>query len=132
MRNIVHTILVYVVLATGLIDRAYRRFDRLRSNLVVAFGSDTFFDKFNDMAYGRRPAYQMATKGLFPFEQRAIANHFPPPPATILIGAAGSGREALVLAERGYRIVAFEPIRAVITDLAEKHPAQSIECLHGR
>jgi len=119
-------------MATGLIDRLYGSFDRLRSKFVVACGSDEFFDSYNDLVYARNQAYRMATKGLFPFEQRAILRHFPTPPGTVLIGAAGSGREALVLARQGYQVVAFEPIRPLAISLAEASDALSIESLIGR
>ena len=93
-------------MATGLIDRGYMHFDRLRSKIVVACGSNEFFDTYNDLVYARKQGYRMATEGLFPFEQRAISRYFPAPPGTVLVGAAGSGREALALARQGYRVVA--------------------------
>jgi hypothetical protein len=117
-------------MATRVIDRGYRAFDRLRSTFVVACGSDQFFDTYNNLAYARN--YRMVTKGLFPFEQRAISRHFPAPPATVLIGGAGAGREALVLAQQGYRVVAFEPIQPLAISLAEVRGALPIESLIGR
>ena len=112
-------------MATRVIDRGYRAFYRLRSTFVVACGSDQFFDTYNNLAYARN--YRMVTKGLFPFEQRAISRHFPAPPATVLIGGAGAGREALVLAQQGYRVVAFEPIQPLAISLAEVRGALPID-----
>jgi hypothetical protein len=117
--RLMRSLFVRAVMATGLIDRAYGVFDRLRDRIVVAYGSDEFFNLYNDRVYGRKEAYRMATVGLFPFEARAISDYFPAPPATVLIGAAGAGREARVLARQGYRIVAFEPIRHLAVSLAE-------------
>jgi hypothetical protein len=126
------SLFVRAVMATGLIDRAYRGFDRLRDRIVLACGSDEFFNLYNDLAYGRKEAYRMATVGLFPFEARAISDYFPAPPATVLIGAAGGGREARVLARQGYRIVAFEPIRHLAVSLAEACDGPVIESFVGR
>jgi len=120
-------------MATGLIDRGYRSFDRLRSRFMVACGSDEFFDTYNDLVYSRKKwAVRMATEGLYPFEQRAISRYFLTPPGTVLIGAAGSGREALALARQGYGVVAFEPIRPLATSLAKTCGALPIESLIGR
>jgi len=46
---------------------------------------------------------------LYPWEEETIEWSFPPAPARILVGAAGAGREAFALSERGYEVVAFEP-----------------------
>jgi len=47
--------------------------------------------------------------GLYAWEAQWFARRLPPPPASILIGAAGSGREAAALRRLGYRVHAFEP-----------------------
>jgi len=47
--------------------------------------------------------------GLYEWEQQWFERRLPPPPASILIGAAGAGREASALRELGYRVHAFEP-----------------------
>ncbi len=39
---------------------------------------------------------------LFPWEEKWFADDLPPAPARLLIGGAGDGREALVLARQGY------------------------------
>jgi hypothetical protein len=111
-----------MVLATSLVDRGYRLFDRLRSRMVLACAPDAFYDIYNDLTYARQDDYRAGANSfrsnLFPFEERAISQHFPAPPGTVLVGAAGGGREALALAHRGYRIVAFEPVSALAASLA--------------
>lgn len=47
--------------------------------------------------------------GLYAWEQEWFERRLPPPPASILIGAAGSGREASALRNLGYDVHAFEP-----------------------
>lgn len=47
--------------------------------------------------------------GLYAWERKWIERRLPPPPASILVGAAGSGREALALQRLGFRVHAFEP-----------------------
>ena len=48
-------------------------------------------------------------EGLYEWERKWFERRLPSPPASILVGAAGSGREASVLQELGYRVHAFEP-----------------------
>lgn len=47
--------------------------------------------------------------GLYPWEETWFSRRLPPPPARILVGAAGGGREAVALGELGYTVVAMEP-----------------------
>jgi len=47
--------------------------------------------------------------GLYEWEQQWFERRLPAPPASVLIGAAGAGREASALRELGYRVHAFEP-----------------------
>lgn len=106
-------LLARAILATRSVDTVYRRFDRLRSRLVVRWASDGVLAEFNTIAYERddvyHPAQSTFRSRLFPWEAAAIQEHFPPPPARVLLGGAGGGREAFALAERGYEVVAFEP-----------------------
>ncbi len=47
--------------------------------------------------------------GLYAWETQWFERRLPSPPASILVGAAGAGREALALRELGYHVHAFEP-----------------------
>jgi hypothetical protein len=110
--------LARAVRLTYLVDRAYGKFDRLRSTLVAGFAPDRFFDAYNDLTYGSDSAYRPDTtsfrRGLFDWENEAITRFFPKPPARVLVGGAGGGREAFALVEKGYTVVAFDPAVALV------------------
>jgi SAM-dependent methyltransferase len=61
---------------------------------------------------------------LFAIESALFSRRLPPPPARILVGACGTGREAVALAAQGYRVDAFDP--------AEDCVAESSQRLAGR
>jgi hypothetical protein len=107
---------------THLVDRAYRRFDRLRSALVVSFASDRFFDEYNSLAYSSTENYQPDSEafrsGLFDWEEDAVRRYFPAPPARVLVGGAGGGREPFALADKGYTVVAFDPAEPLVRGMA--------------
>jgi hypothetical protein len=102
-----------LILASRFIDKSYSIIDRARSALILAFAPEAVLTCFNDLAYGRDVSYHPETpafrRGLFAWEERAIATYFPRPPARVLIGGAGGGREVLALVEKGYEVTAFEP-----------------------
>lgn len=130
------SILAQALRSTALVDRGYRFFDRMRSKIVLKYASDAFYDKYNDLTYARQDIYQPGTSAfqskLFPFEERMISRYFPSPPGSVLIGAAGGGREALALAERGYKVVAFEPSRPLAILMARAGSKLGVETLIGR
>ena len=107
---------------THLVDRAYRRFDRLRSALVVSFASDRFFDEYNSLAYSATENYQPGSEafrsGLFDWEEDAVRRYFPAPPSRVLVGGAGGGREPFALADKGYVVVAFDPAEPLVRAMA--------------
>jgi hypothetical protein len=122
-------------MATGAVDRAYRWFDRLRSEVVAALAPDDLLDRFNDLAYGGATQYQPQSGAVrayqFPFEEKVVTEFFPGPPARLLIGGAGGGREAFALAKRGYRIVAFEPTAGLVAELVLERGSLPIEVRKG-
>jgi hypothetical protein len=128
--------LARAVLATSLIDRGYQLFEGIRSRFVLACAPDEFYEIFNDLSYGRQDSFRPGTKSfrasLFPFEERAISQYFPSPPANVLVGAAGGGREALTLAHRGYRVVAFDPASSLVASLAHFCGGLPVEAFVGR
>ena len=102
-----------MVRASLMVDRAARRFDELRALLVLAFASDQFLDDYGRDTYNRTSKYNATSESfreeLFPWEREVVARFFPAPPASILIGGAGGGREPFALAAMGYRVTAFDP-----------------------
>jgi hypothetical protein len=51
---------------------------------------------------------------LFPWEEPWFTRDLPPPPARVLLGGAGRGREARWLLDRGYTVIAFDPAPASV------------------
>jgi SAM-dependent methyltransferase len=106
------------ILATRAIDRWYQSFDRVRSKLILAGGTDGVVGRFNDLTYGATDAYRAGSATfqarLFFWEADAVERFFPAPPARVLVGGAGGGREAFALARKGYQVVAFDPSTALV------------------
>lgn len=74
--------------------------------------------------YGRASKYSRGSphneSGLFAFERAAIESYFPAPPASVLVGACGGGREIFGLLERGYRIeAAYDPVPTFVEVLRD-------------
>jgi SAM-dependent methyltransferase len=61
-------------------------------------------------------AFRASGNELFEIETNLFANRLPRPPARILVGACGTGREAIALAARGYDVEAFDPADDCVTD----------------
>jgi hypothetical protein len=59
--------------------------------------------------YGTRFRGTAAPPRLSDWERAWFGRRLPPPPARLLVGAAGTGREARVLCDLGYRVDALEP-----------------------
>lgn len=59
--------------------------------------------------YDDCPAFRASGNELFEVETDLFASRLPRPPARILVGACGTGREAIALAARGYDVEAFDP-----------------------
>jgi hypothetical protein len=118
---------------TYAVDRLYLRFDRMRSTLVLAFASDTLLEQHRNAYYARRRGRSFSRDVLFEWEQHAIKEFFPPPPARVLVGGAGRGREAFGLAGLGYSVAAFDIVPRMVDQLrAEcRKSASSIEVYQG-
>ena len=120
---------------THLVDRAYRKFDRLRSALVVALASERFFDEYNTLAYSATESYQPASSafrtGLFDWEEDAVRRYFPAPPARVLVGGAGGGREPFALLDKGYAVVAFDPAGPLVRGMAAAAPGGQLRAYCG-
>lgn len=59
--------------------------------------------------YGIAPG-RYGSRSLFDWEAALFERELPPPPARVLVTAAGSGREIRALLERGYAVDALEPV----------------------
>jgi SAM-dependent methyltransferase len=59
--------------------------------------------------YDSYPVYFSVGNDLYTWEEPWFARRLPAPPAQVLVGACGTGREAVALAARGYRVDALEP-----------------------
>lgn len=121
-------LLARLLLASRMVDVLFRKFEAARVELVLALASDRFLERYNDLAYGATSAYHPGSPDyrdeLFAWEQDALSRCFPPPPARVLVGAAGGGREAFALARRGYAVEAFEP-SDLVQRMAEARPGGS-------
>jgi len=97
----------------------YLAFSRRRSRLVLRLGDEAFFDDYNAVAYRDEPGHREGPglRELRPWELDFI-RALPPPPARILLGGAGTGREASALSARGYQVVAFDPARSLVETMS--------------
>lgn len=120
--------------STGIVDRAWLTFERLRSRAVLRLAPESFLRDYNKFTYGRSNRYLLRASeaALLRFEEDIAGRFFPPPPARILVGGAGGGREAFALARRGYEVVAFDPSPPLASSLASQAaPGMRIEAFSG-
>ena len=117
--------------ATRLVDRLYSAYCALRDEFALAYVPPegwraVVLERYSERApFYQDEAYQAT--GLFPWEAEAVARWFPGPPATILVGGAGAGRETLALARLGYRVAAFEPTPLLFQALRDHLTQASVE-----
>ena len=125
MDNLLDRCKLRLLLSMQSVEKAYSIYTWFVSELALAIASDVVLDRYNDLAYGTNTSYRPDLadfrRYLFPWEEQVIERLFPPPPARILIGGAGGGREVFALARRGDpmagRVVADEA-RRLATGLA--------------
>jgi hypothetical protein len=128
----------HAIRATTVLDRAYTLMDRMRSRVVARLAGDSVLDAYNDLTYGASQVYDASQPvfrtELFNWEAEMVAKVLPPPPARILIGGAGGGREAFALAVQGYAVTAFEPSIVLAQSMEEKARSLNadVEALIGR
>lgn len=116
----------FALSTTTVVDRAYRLFGGVRSSLVATLATDGLLEAFNERAYRGGDAYDPHSSAfrsrLFNWEEDVFARHLPRPPARVLIGGAGGGREALTLVARGYETCAFDPSAALVRAMESSAP----------
>lgn len=124
--------------ASMFVDWMFGRYTQGRAFLVTSLASDDVLDAYNDLTYGATTVYDASAPDfrthLFNWEADMVARVFPPPPARVLIGGAGGGREAFELAARGYQVTAFEPSTVLAASMADRAAAAGapVEVLLGR
>jgi len=101
---------------SDLLDRAYRNFDVLRSELLLANVSPEHWHRFTVHNYDRNQLFHSDQhhQRVFPWEKACFDDFFPAPSGRVLVGGAGSGREMSVLMGMGYRVAGFEPAAALV------------------
>lgn len=95
----------FSALATGFASQAIDPADR--TALTIALYDQTY-------SHGRTSFYR--------WEDAWLTRDLPALPARILLGGAGRGREARILIDRGYTVVAFEPALESVAKLRVRCP----------
>jgi hypothetical protein len=115
------TILGHVMVASARLDHAAaRNRDRWRVFLYGLASEALSTDELEALTirlYGHAPN-RYTSRTLHDWEAALFARELPAPPASVLVTAAGSGREARVLVERGYKVEALEPVPAMAASCA--------------
>lgn len=104
-------------------DRFFFRFQEAAQNAIGGFFDGALTDEektelgivLSDYSLRR----SSPSRGLWKWEEEWFNKWLPKPPKRLLIGAAGTGREAVALARSGYRIDAFEPATFAARKCAE-------------
>jgi len=106
------------------LDRVARGLAILREELAFRTFTEQDWLDLGRSLYGQATHYSRGSvhneSGLFAFERESIELAFPSPPAAILVGACGGGREIFGLLQRGYCIAAaYDPVESFIAALRE-------------
>ena len=104
------------------LDRAARVLSIAREELAFRLLDEAAWLELSRRMYERSNKYRDGSahneSGLFEFERHALERFFPAPPASLLVGACGGGREIFGLLAGGYRIAAaYDPVAAFIEAL---------------
>lgn len=91
------------------VDRAQAIVQQATSGFLGAAFTTAELNDLGLRLYGAAPGVYSALRGLMEWETAWYDASLPSPPATILVTAAGSGREAAALVARGYTVDALEP-----------------------
>ena len=131
----IHHILAKIVYGSQIIDRGFRKYGRLREKIALKLCHPEFMQSYNEIAYAHMSSYLADSPDfedeLFAWEKHLIEEYFPAPPARILIGGAGGGREAFSLAEQGYEIMAFDIAKVLVKSMQQRIGSLPIKAFHG-
>ena len=118
---------------TSWVDGAYRVFGAVRAEVALARLSPGALAGLAVERFGSQAsAYDRPLPGdrqLFEWERAAIDDFFPRPPARLLVGGVGAGREVLALAALGYRVTGFEPSALLCETLGRRARATGLTTL---
>jgi hypothetical protein len=113
------------------VDRAYSLFNVVREEVALSRIRSDQMQAILAEQYGQKralyadPAY--IARGLYDWEAAAVARFFPPPPARVLVGATGCGRELFALAALGYRVDGMEPSPALFEGLLAENARRQLD-----
>jgi hypothetical protein len=97
---------------TGLLD-SFQRFSG--AFLAFALTADEK-SRLTVRIYRSHPGYMKIANRLYVWEQTWFQRRLPRPPAGILVGACGTGREAVALTEQGFHVDAFDPASEFVAE----------------
>jgi hypothetical protein len=89
------------------LTKQQRRLHNVLEGLTLTALDDSGQSALTIRRFDREAGYNPGAS--FDWEDRWFAASLPPPPARVLLGGAGSGREVAKLAALGYRVAAFDP-----------------------
>jgi SAM-dependent methyltransferase len=75
--------------------------------------------------YDDCPAFRAPGNELFAIESDVFKRRLPQAPSRILVGACGTGREAVALAAQGYRVDAFDPAEDCVAESGRRLGGQA-------
>ena len=90
-----------------LLAKPVMRMEALLGGLSLGGLDGEYLQRLTSSAYSDRGDYRL--EELFPWEERWFEEDLPKAPAKLLIGGAGTGREARHLGDKGYEYIAFDP-----------------------
>ncbi len=86
--------------------------------------------RLNTHAYNTNTGYhnEAYNRSLYDWEVSCIRNYFVPPPARVLVGACGTGREMYALATLGYQVAGFDPAKELVSLCQHHVPHSKLLC----
>lgn len=126
-RALLTSLLAQGLNATRRLEDGLRLATSLRDELVLALLPEDEWSRLSSIIFDGETRYHAEeARGLYEWEQRLIAAYFPKPPARLLIGGAGSGREARELAAQGYFVALLEPAPKLLREAQESVPKERL------